>query len=163
MRGAAAKTFSRLIQIHERQNDFGAAIDYARRLLALDATDETAHRTLMRLYPVAGQRSAALRSFEVCVKTLHQEMGELPQLERTRLYEEIRNGTFAHFSDGAKIISDENSISGEKPYRSSNNGQSFAPLKKPVAGAPFQIPAHFVEMTWAKTGSGQREAKEEPF
>ncbi|MDQ3711058.1 MAG: tetratricopeptide repeat protein [Acidobacteriota bacterium] len=141
LRGAAVKIFSRLIRIHERQNDFGAAIDYARRLLALDSTDEAAHQTLMRLYAATGQRSATLRCYEVCVKTLRQELGEPPQAETTRLYEEIKNGTFAAFSrNGAKIVSDENSTSAKKPHRSSNNGQSSKSVKTSVA--PCQIPTH---------------------
>lgn len=110
-RAAAIKIFARLIRLHERRGDFERAIDYARKLLALDATDEAGYQFLMRLYAASGQRSAALRSFKACVKTLRQELGALPQPETTELYERIKNGTLADFfPENAKFASGEKRI-----------------------------------------------------
>lgn len=51
----------RLVGSHSERHEFEPAIGYARRWLALDPLDESAHRYLMSLYAWAGQRQAALR------------------------------------------------------------------------------------------------------
>jgi predicted ATPase len=52
--------------------------------------NEPAHCLLMRLYAQSGQRTAALRQYEICVQVLQNELGAAPQLETTALYEQIR-------------------------------------------------------------------------
>ena len=47
----------------------------ARRWLALDPLHEPAHRQLMSLYEISGQRAAALRQYETCRQTLSDELG----------------------------------------------------------------------------------------
>src|SRR6185503_10002301 len=42
------------------------AIPYARRLIALDALNESSHRQLMQVYIQAGQYSAALKQYQAC-------------------------------------------------------------------------------------------------
>src|SRR5215510_13764289 len=69
-----------------------AAIQTALRLLALDALQEAAHRTLMQLYVETGRRAAALRQYQLCQTTLRRELKAEPEKETTRLYEEILRG-----------------------------------------------------------------------
>jgi TolB-like protein/DNA-binding SARP family transcriptional activator/Tfp pilus assembly protein PilF len=66
-----------------------AAIMTALRLLALDATDEDAHRKLMRLYLAQGRKDAALRQFQICVDTLQRELGLAPDAETRALHRSI--------------------------------------------------------------------------
>ncbi len=67
-----------------------AAVERARRWLALDELHEPAHRALMFLYARAGKRSAALRQYEECARLLREELDQVPD-ERTRaLHERIR-------------------------------------------------------------------------
>ena len=51
---------------------------HARRWLALDPLHEPAHRELIRLYALDGDRAAALAQYRDCVRTLSQELGVGP-------------------------------------------------------------------------------------
>jgi DNA-binding SARP family transcriptional activator len=91
-RSAAAAALTGLVSVHEQQAEFTAAIEYARRLVALDPLQEESHRLLMRLYSYDGQRAAALRQYETCARLLMDELGVEPSAETRTLYESIRAG-----------------------------------------------------------------------
>lgn len=76
---------------HLERGEYGRAIDYATRLLALDAWREEAHRQLMLAQLRSGQRSAALAQYEICRQLLEKELGVRPSPETTALYERIRD------------------------------------------------------------------------
>ncbi len=90
LRRELAHALGRLAEGYQSRDEFGQAIDYTRRWLALDTLDESAHRQLMDLFSRAGQRSAALRQYRECVRILDQELGVAPLEETTRLYQDIR-------------------------------------------------------------------------
>jgi hypothetical protein len=54
---------------------------------------EQAHRQLMRLLALNGQRGAALAQYETCWRALAEQLDIEPAQETTRLYEQIRDGT----------------------------------------------------------------------
>jgi predicted ATPase/DNA-binding SARP family transcriptional activator len=81
----------RLVQWNSAQQQWDAAIDNARRRLAVDTLHEAAHRQLMRLYALADQRAAALRQYRECVRILDEELGVPPLDETSELYEEIQS------------------------------------------------------------------------
>ena len=85
-----AGALERLIAHHQNAGDPDAAIPFARQLLALDNLHEPSHRTLMRLYALAGQHSAALRQYDECVRLLDEELGVPPEEETSELHEAIR-------------------------------------------------------------------------
>lgn len=87
-----ASVLSRLVHFHSANRDFERAISYARRWLSLDPLREDVHRQLMQLYDWSGQRSAALRQYEVCAKLLQEELQVRPEVETTHLYEAIQSG-----------------------------------------------------------------------
>ena len=68
------------------------AIPYARRLVALDPLNESAHRQLMEVYIQAGQHSAALKQYQTCEQILRKELNLDPQPETRALYKKIRKG-----------------------------------------------------------------------
>jgi predicted ATPase/DNA-binding SARP family transcriptional activator len=68
------------------------AIDYASRALAIDPLREEAHRQLMALFALSGQRSAALNQYEACRRLLHDELGLDPDAATQDLYRRILNG-----------------------------------------------------------------------
>ena len=68
------------------------AIRYARRWLALDPLHEPAHRELIRLYALDGDRAAALAQYRDCVRTLSQELGVAPVEETAALFEQVSEG-----------------------------------------------------------------------
>ncbi|NMB88087.1 MAG: SARP family transcriptional regulator, partial [Chloroflexi bacterium] len=73
-----------------RQGDFSASIRSTRRLLELEACHEEAHRQLMSLLALTGQRELALRQYERCRDALAATYDTAPQAETTALYRRIR-------------------------------------------------------------------------
>src|SRR5262245_62181611 len=88
----ALRALARLLAHQRATRSTEAAIQTALRLLALDALQEAAHRTLMQLYVETGRRAAALRQYQLCQTTLRRELKAEPEKETTRLYEEILRG-----------------------------------------------------------------------
>jgi DNA-binding SARP family transcriptional activator len=60
--------------------------------LRYDVAHERVHRRLMRLYYLAGDRTAALRQYERCVILLREELGVEPSERTVTLYRQIRSG-----------------------------------------------------------------------
>ncbi len=69
----------------ERDADPAAAVPLAQALIALDPLREDAHRRLMRLHYLAGDRAAALRAFDDCEQRLKHELGARPSPETLAL------------------------------------------------------------------------------
>ncbi len=80
----------RLVRLHDERGEFDAAIDQARRYLSIDPLHEPAHQALMRLYAQIGQRAAALRQYEECVRVLKTELGVEPLAGTIELFETIK-------------------------------------------------------------------------
>jgi DNA-binding SARP family transcriptional activator len=91
LRRELTQVLERLVKAHSAQRNFPAAIDFARRLLALDPLHEPAHRQLMQLFALAGERSAAIRQYHECVRILNTELGVRPLDETTHLFEQIKS------------------------------------------------------------------------
>lgn len=72
-----------------RRGDYERALDYARRQLSQEPLSEKAHRQLMTLLSLTGQRSAALAQYETCRRMLADELGLEPLEETTALYHAI--------------------------------------------------------------------------
>jgi predicted ATPase/DNA-binding SARP family transcriptional activator/Tfp pilus assembly protein PilF len=77
---------------HAALGAFDPALAAARRRVALDPLDESGHRLLMQLLVHAGQRTAALRQYQECVRLLNDELGVAPEAETVALVEQIRAG-----------------------------------------------------------------------
>jgi DNA-binding SARP family transcriptional activator/uncharacterized protein HemY len=90
LRRDLAGVLERLTYFHGRQSEFDQAIPCALRWLTLDPLHEPAHRHLMQLYAANGQRAAALRQYQECVRVLKTELGVEPLEETTRLCETIK-------------------------------------------------------------------------
>ena len=71
------------------------AVEHARRRLALDPLNESAHRRLIGFYSESGERAAALAQYRDCVRILHRELGVAPTEETTAVYRAIREGNTA--------------------------------------------------------------------
>ena len=103
LRRDLASVLERLVSILRDQNDYPTALDYARRWLALDLLNETAHQALILLYAQNGQRNAALRQYRECVRILDQELGVPPLDETTQLYEAVKENRFEKLDTGEEI------------------------------------------------------------
>lgn len=80
-----------LAQAYTQQGDEQAALLTARRQLALDAWNEQATRTLMRVLAGRGQRAAALAEYERCRRLMAEELDLAPSPETQALAERIRH------------------------------------------------------------------------
>lgn len=92
LRARLAGALERIAGYRAARGEYNAAIEHARRRLALDPLHEPAHRLLMQLYAWGDQRHAALRQYADCVRVLKSELGVAPEPETTALYESIRTG-----------------------------------------------------------------------
>ena len=92
LRGLRQELLSRLACAHESRGEFERGAAALRELLALDPSDEDAHRRLMRLYALAGDRRRALRQYRQCVEDLRRELDAEPERATAELYEQIAAG-----------------------------------------------------------------------
>lgn len=72
------------------QGAYASGITYATRLLELEPWQEEAHRQLMLLLSLHGQRSVALAQYAICRRILAEELQVEPAEETTALYKRIR-------------------------------------------------------------------------
>lgn len=84
------------LSVDARQRQaYAEGIVYARRSLALDNWREEAHRLLMHLLALDGQRSDALAQFESCRRLLAENLAVQPAPETLALYEAIKTNTLS--------------------------------------------------------------------
>jgi DNA-binding SARP family transcriptional activator/predicted ATPase/Tfp pilus assembly protein PilF len=88
----AMEAFYHLAACHGRRAEHKETQHYARRQLRLEPWREEAHRQLMTVLALSGQRSAALAQYEACRRTLSEELGVEPEPETLSLYQRIRDG-----------------------------------------------------------------------
>ena len=79
-----------------RQSDYPTSIRYTRRLLELEPANEEAHRLLMSLLALSGQREAALQQYELCRNTLDRTYHLSPEAETNDLFQRIRDEPIQH-------------------------------------------------------------------
>ena len=95
-----------LCRQQQSAGEFAAAISSGHAWMRMDPLREDAHRQLMLLYAISGQRNKALDQFRNCVRVLDEELGVAPLPETAALHEAIRDNqiaatTAAHQSPGA--------------------------------------------------------------
>ncbi len=79
----------------ENARDYDTALSWARQLLAHDPTSELAHRRVMRLHYLRGDRAAALLAFDACERALKDEVGTRPDAQTMALLAMIESATTA--------------------------------------------------------------------
>ena len=89
LREAVVGTLRRLIEIYRRRGEPRYGVHYARRWVAIEPLSEAAHRELIRLFALSGQRNRALAHHEELLGILREELGAAPQAETRALYESI--------------------------------------------------------------------------
>jgi predicted ATPase/DNA-binding SARP family transcriptional activator len=111
LRQNLATALERLMKFHRARGNLRTATHYARRYVDLDPLYEPAHQTLMQLYAQAGQKSAALRQYDICRDLLASDLDLEPSEETTSLYERIRRGAWKLGSNGHEEVARLNSES----------------------------------------------------
>ena len=84
----------KLVQYCEMHQNYEAGLAYGWRILRHDHAYERAHRQLMRLYALSGDRTQALYQYQRCVNALQVELGVAPSARTRQLYEQIQSDTF---------------------------------------------------------------------
>jgi DNA-binding SARP family transcriptional activator/tetratricopeptide (TPR) repeat protein len=90
----AASELRNLVAETARRGDHDAAGRYAWHWVELEPWQEEAHRQLMQVLAMSGRRTEALAQFEACRRTLQDEFGIDPSGTTSRMFEQIRDGTF---------------------------------------------------------------------
>jgi len=75
LRDRFARALGWLVALYEAQRDFTPAIHCARELIRSDPLNEEAHRCLMRLLALTGDRIGELRAYQACVSALQNGLG----------------------------------------------------------------------------------------
>lgn len=95
LRRELGSVLARLVASLVGRGEYPEAIPYALRRLELDPLHEPAHRDLIRLYALAGERAAALDQYRACVRILSRELGVAPLEETAALFEQVSEGELA--------------------------------------------------------------------
>ena len=80
----------KLLNSCEARGEYELGLNYGVRVLRYDHARERTHRRMMRLYYLAGERTAALRQYERCVEALRKDLGVEPTSNTKALYRQIR-------------------------------------------------------------------------
>ena len=89
LRDTAVEALRQLVDSYRRRGEYRFGVHYARRLVAIEPLSEEAHRDLMRLCALTGQRNRALAHYEELLNLLRDELGVAPLAETRALYESI--------------------------------------------------------------------------
>ncbi len=88
----ALTAFSNLCDHYENSGEVQQAQQVVRRFLALAPWQEEAHRQLMRLLALSGERTMALSQYDTLSAILMDELGVGPAAETDQLYDQILAG-----------------------------------------------------------------------
>jgi DNA-binding SARP family transcriptional activator len=93
LRALAVKALHALSIYYTRlgERSYPIAIEYVKQLLTLEPYQEEAHRQLMLLFALNGQRSAAISQYKTCSQILMDELDVPPGADTQRLFEQIRD------------------------------------------------------------------------
>jgi DNA-binding SARP family transcriptional activator len=80
----------KLVSYCEVNHEYELGIGFVTQILRQDCAHERAYRRLMRLHYVAGNRTAALRTYERCAVALTEELGVKPAERTIALFELIQ-------------------------------------------------------------------------
>jgi predicted ATPase/DNA-binding SARP family transcriptional activator len=92
LRSQLAGALQRLSACYAEQEEWESAILVTRRWLSLDPFQEEPHRKLIQFFAQSGQRNAALRQYEECVRILQEELGVEPEEETQAIYRKLKAG-----------------------------------------------------------------------
>ena len=100
-----ASVLEGLVQGYSARQAYDQAIAYAQHWLALDPLRETVQRHLMLLYAQNGDRTAAVRQYQIGRQLLQDELGVEPETETIALYERLLlDNPFAEEGAGEPVL-----------------------------------------------------------
>lgn len=101
----------------------------ARKWLLLDNLNEAAHRRIMTLYTLAGQRGHALRQYAACERLLSEELNASPSPQTVELKRKIESGSLeASSPPGEEVSSALQPAPGSRSVAAPERGSRRKPL-----------------------------------
>ncbi|WP_330833923.1 ATP-binding protein [Piscinibacter sp.] len=97
-------SLAELCTMAEQAHDWAEALNHAQELLALEPLSEAAHRRVMRLHYLSGDRAAALLAFDRCERMLKDEVGARPSAEALALLATIDAATPPPSASPAAVV-----------------------------------------------------------
>ena len=91
-------------ELAEHSGDFADALAHAQELLALEPLSEAAHRRVIRLHYLGGDRAAALLAFDHCEQVLKNEVGAAPSHETLALLATVSAARSASLPSMAQAV-----------------------------------------------------------
>ncbi len=104
----AMETMAEVSQRYVQNGRFEQAQVVLRKQLALEPWHEVAHRQLMRVLALMGNRGAALAQYELCREQLWEELGVEPVAKTETLFEEIKVGRYGRLAEAAPALANHN-------------------------------------------------------
>lgn len=99
-----ASSLEKLTYTYSALGEWDKVIHRALQWVNIDPLHEEAHRILMNAYAQVGQRSAALRQFEVCSRWLQDKLGQSPDAETTAMIAKIQNGEIGKQDESKSVV-----------------------------------------------------------
>ena len=94
-RARMRQSLAELSDMAEGAREWSDALTHANELLSLEPLSEDAHRRVMRLHYLAGDRAAALQAFDRCEQVFKDEVGTKPSAETLALLATIEEAGVA--------------------------------------------------------------------
>jgi len=114
----ATEALQRLSDEYEERGQYERALPFAWRQLEIDPWRESAHRQVMRLLALDGQRDAALAQYDTCRRLLAAELGAEPSAKTQQLYQQLlREEWPPPVPSEAEVFVRQPRVVGECPYR----------------------------------------------
>lgn len=135
LRLAFINMLMKLVDHHSSKANYTRGLEYGQRILALDPTREKAHRQLMMIHWLTGDREAALQQYRSCCEILQTELGLKPMHETHHLYETILHSSAVPVGHTLNI-------------QESSNGKTTSPTLKDMLQK-----LHFLEMIVEQTNT----------
>jgi DNA-binding SARP family transcriptional activator/TolB-like protein/Tfp pilus assembly protein PilF len=127
----AQRLVARLGGLYESAGQWPQSIEQFRRLLTFDQANEEAHRHLMRLYALAGNRHQALLQYQQCREALRKELDAEPEAATVKLHDQIIAGkiqsrTAQEATDAGLVAATERSIAAPSADKKQTRTNRFA-------------------------------------
>ena len=102
-----ARTRQSLVELCDmaaQARDYADALSHAHELLALEPLSEEAHRRVIELHYLAGDRASALLAFDRCEQVLKDEVGVRPGADTLTLLRQIESGALSGTTAAAQRV-----------------------------------------------------------
>ncbi|HKG21654.1 MAG TPA: BTAD domain-containing putative transcriptional regulator [Blastocatellia bacterium] len=92
LRALRLELLAKLARLYEDVGEHQRSIERLKEMVTLEPSNEEAHRRLMRLYVLTGNRKQAIHQYQQCREDLRRELDARPEPATLALYEQVTAG-----------------------------------------------------------------------